>query len=142
MKKTDRIFWPHDSATFHAFPLFFACACLKHSCIFDGKNLITDGLNNIHRRACMLILVHRLPTIGGLFHHMVCIRGFSQLDFTDNCQKVLKHSIYFNSNPQLCFAFWALDLDPGCFPWLYSLLSLVLITSQTFPKIVPGSLTG
>ena len=52
--------------------------------------------------------------LGGLFHHMVCIRGFSQLDFTDNCQKVLKPSIYFNCNPQLCFAFWA--LDPGCFP--------------------------
>ena len=36
--------------------------------------------------------------LGGLFHHMVCIRGFSQLDFTENCRKVLKPSIYFTCN--------------------------------------------
>ena len=53
---------------FSCLPAFCACElCMPEtSCIFGGKNLITDGFNNIHRRACMLILVHRLPTIGHL----------------------------------------------------------------------------
>ena len=48
--------------------------------------------------------------LGGLFHHMVCIRGFSQLDFTDNCQKVL--NLQFTStvhNHVLPFGHWTLD---------------------------------
>ena len=115
---------------------------------YNHRSLKTCDWSSVSLERAVVTVCHdfqvshiELPhALRGLFHHMVCIRGFSQLDFTDNCQKVLKPSIYFNCNPQLCFAFWA--LDPGCFPWWYSLLSLVLITSQTFPKTVPGSLTG